>query len=219
MDPVLQGRDPGLWHVEVPSVIRQFFGGLGKHVIYFAGYGELGYEDEGCAKRIAYRVLAEWLPSKVVVHAGTLLRVGGLSGIAEVYAVARELGIVTTGIHPSVAQEFGQTHHVSPYCDHVFFVHDKTWGGLLPESRLPSPTLQLHLDVSHEVVAIGGGKHAAGELEAFVSRGKRVRFYPADMHHATTRQWSQSTGAGIQDMRGAAHLLWAAMGESTDDSS
>lgn len=208
MDAGLQGKDPRLWPVEEASVIRQFFGKLGKHVIYFAGYGELGYEEVGRVQRIAHQVLGQWKPSNVVVHTGTLLRVGGYNGIADIYAVARELGIETTGVHSSVAHAFADTHQVSPYCDHVFFVADETWGGLLAEGEHPSPTLRVHLDVSDELVVIGGGKHAAGELKAFVSSGKPVRFYSADMNHAITRQWSDGAGANIQDMRGAAHLLW-----------
>ena len=163
---------------------------------------------------IAREVLGEWPASEVVVHTGTLLRVGGHDGIAEVYASARELGIETTGIHPSVALGFAETHRVSPYCDHVFFVEDETWGGLLPDGVSPSRTLGLHLEVSDELVIIGGGKHAAGELKAFKESGKRVRFYPADMNHLTTRAWSESAGAEIRDLRGAAHLLWLAIEET-----
>lgn len=212
MEAGLQDRDPQLWRVERASVVRQFFKELGKRVVYFAGYGELGYEDEERVRRIAHRVLSEWAPSELVAHTGTLLRTGGHDGIAEVYKVALELGIETTGIHPSVAMNFAETHRVSPFCDHVFFVEDETWGGLLTDSERPSKTLRLHLDVSDELVVIGGGHHAAGELQAFLSGGKQVRFYPADMNHATTRQWSESAGVQIQDMRGAAHLLWTSIG-------
>lgn len=146
--------------------------------------------------------------ASLVVHAGTLLRDGGLDGIAEVYAVARELGIETTGIHPSVAWRFAHTHRVSPFCDHVFFVEDLTWGGLLPASGFPSPCLEMHLSVSDEMIMIGGGKHAADELRAFIASGKPVCFVPADMNHAVTRGWSTNAGITIDDFRGAAHEAW-----------
>jgi hypothetical protein len=55
---------------------------------------------------------------------------------------------------------------------------------------------------------IGGGKHAADELKAFVANGKQVRFFPAEMNHATARRWTQSAGTEIQDLRGAAYCLW-----------
>jgi hypothetical protein len=204
----LQGRDPRQWCVETAAAIRAVFARLEKHVIYFAGYGELGYEQEGCVRRVAAQVLADWPASSLLVHSGTLLRVGGQDGIAEIYALARELGIETSGIHPSVAMGFSDTHRVSPYCDHVFFVEDETWGGFLPDSMIPSPTLQLHLEVSHEVVVIGGGKHAADELRAFVSNGKQVRYFPAEMNHSSTREWCRRDGREIRDLRGAAHAAW-----------
>lgn len=203
-----QDKDPRGWRIQPAAEIERFFGARGKHVIYFAGYGELGYEEKPCVRRVALQVLADWPPAKVIVHAGTMLRRDGHDGIAEIYAVARELGIETTGIHPSAAFEFAETHRVSPHCDHVFFVADHTWGGFLPDGARLSATLQLHLAVSHEMVAIGGGKHAAEELRAFVEHGKPVRFFPADMHHAASRQWAAGAGVRLDDPRGAAHLVW-----------
>lgn len=203
-----QDHDPRGWSILPAAEIARFFGGRGKHVIYFAGYGELGYEEGQCVRRVALQVLADWPPAAVIVHTGTLLRRGGHDGIAEIYAVARELGIETTGIHPSVAFDFAETHRVSPHCDHVFFIADETWGGFLPNGTNLSATLQLHLAVSHEMVVIGGGKHAADELKAFVVHGKAVRFFPADMHHAASRCWAACAGVTLDDPRGAAHLVW-----------
>lgn len=204
----LKGRDPRLWQVTRASSIKQFFNLLGKSAIYFAGYGELGYEEEGAVRRIAHEVLKSLPPSNVVVHAGTLLRLGGQHGIAEVYTLAKEFGIETTGIHPSVAMNFADTHRVSPHCDHVFFIEDDTWGGFPTGDDIPSPTLSLHLDVSDELVMIGGGRHAAHELKAFISKGKPVRFFPADSNHRVTRQWFEHAGIKMQDLRGEAHLFW-----------
>jgi hypothetical protein len=203
-----RGRDPNLWPLVCDASVRSFFANSGKHVIYFAGYGELGYEREGRVRQVALAVLSDWLPSEVLVHAGTLLREGGHDGIAEIYAIARALGIETSGIHPSVARTLSDTHRVSPYCDHVFFVQDETWGGLLEETDRPSPVLQLHLDVAHEMVLIGGGKHAADELRAFGSLGRQARYFPADMNHAVTRDWCERAGVAISDLRGAAHGVW-----------
>lgn len=159
-------------------------------------------------RAITHIVLADWTPADVVVHSGTLLRVGGHAGIAEVYSVARALGFTTTGIHPSVAMEFAETHRVSPDCDYPFFVEDATWGGLLSGTQELSPTLRVHLEVSDELVVIGGGKHAADELTAFTARGVKTRYFPAEMNHATTREWSERAGADIRDLRGAAHGAW-----------
>jgi hypothetical protein len=188
-------------------MIRRFFASRQKRVLYFAGYGELGYEDETRLRTIVREVLGAWNPQEVLVHAGTLLRMGGHDGVAEVYALARDMGIETSGIHPSVAMNFAETHRVSPFCDHVFFVEDATWGGFLDGGQEPSPTLRLHLEVSDEAIVIGGGKHAADELRAFSAFGKPLRYFPAEMNHTFVRSWTKHAGVAIPDMRGAA--LWA----------
>lgn len=203
-----QGRDPRLWKVQEASSILRFIKSLHKRVIYFAGYGELGYEEEGVVRSVALHVLSEWPADEVLVHSGTLMRLGGQDGIAEVYRVARELGIETTGIHPSISMEFADTHRVSPDCDHVFFVEDKTWGGFLDGCGQLSPTLELHLKVSDELVVIGGGKHAADELQAFLDSGKPVRYFPAEMNYATTLQWTKGAGVTMADFQGAARSVW-----------
>lgn len=202
------GRDPRAWRIESAAAIRAFFAGRGKQVVYFAGYGELGYEEEGCVRRVATGILAGRPAAGLLVLGGTLLRAGGNDGIAEIYAVAKGLGVVTAGVHPSVAMQFADTHRVSPHCDHVFFVDDATWGGFLEGTSRPSPTLQLHLAIADEAVFIGGGKHAADELRAFAAAGKPVRYVPADMNHAATREWCRRDGADIRDFRGAAHAAW-----------
>ncbi|HXM56681.1 MAG TPA: hypothetical protein VOB72_14890 [Candidatus Dormibacteraeota bacterium] len=203
-----RGHDPRHWTVESAATIRGFFAARSRHVVYFAGYGELGYEQEERVRSVANDVLSNWTAASVLVHAGTLLRVGGHDGIAQVYSIARTLGMETTGIYPSVAMSCGDTHRVSPCCDHVFFVEDVTWGGFLEATDVPSPTLRLHLDVSDEIVVIGGGKHAADELRAFASFGKPVRYFPAEMNHTKTLEWSRVAGVRVTDLRGAAHAVW-----------
>ena len=210
MAEILQGRDPREWGITDVQEVKQFFDCLGKHVIYFGGYGELGYESKEYVRGIIVDILERREPGRVVVHTGTLLRLGGHAGIADVYSIAHELGIETTGIYPSVAMNFGDTHQVSPDCDHPFFIEDKSWGGFIDSDRQASPTLKLHLAVSNELIMIGGGQHAADELEAFLCAKKKVKFFPAEMHHETSRQWSEAAGADIRDMRGAAHQLWLA---------
>ncbi len=211
----MQGRDPRIWPVSDARAIARFFQALHKHVIYFSGYGELGYEHANIVRDVALAVFSEHEPDNLIALTGTLLRVGGHGGIAEVYDVARELGIRTAGIHPSVARRFAETHRVSPSCDDVFFVEDESWGGYLTALGEPSPTLRVHLDVADELVAVGGGKHAADELRAFFLRGTGVRYFPADMNHATTRAWSRRAGADIRDFRGAAYDAWRALGGVT----
>jgi hypothetical protein len=187
--------------------IQRFFGGRGKHVIAFAGFGELGYQDPTIVDRVVRSVLAAWEPHQVLVTSGTLCRANGHDGIAAVYAIAHGLGFGTAGIHPSVALSFAETHYVSAACEHVFWVEDSTWGGYIGGTDL-SPTLRAVLAVADELVVIGGGKHAADELEAFCSRGKRVRYFAAEMNHQFTNGWCARSGVRITDYRGAAHTAW-----------
>ena len=105
----LRGRDPNEWPVVSPASVLDFFGRSEKYVIYFAGYGELGYEDSECVRRITLKILRDFAVKSVMVLCGTLLRIDGLDGIAEVYVIAKELGFETAGIHPSVAMRFGDT--------------------------------------------------------------------------------------------------------------
>ena len=203
----VQGLDPCRWRVSDPETIRRFFARQAKHVVYFGGYGELGYEKAGIVREVALDVLRRWSPDDLIVLTGTLLRVGGHDGIAEVYQVAKEIGIRSAGIHPSVAQRFAATHRVSPLCDDVFFVDDETWGGFDGAGGI-SPTLQTHLDVADELVVIGGGKHAADELRAFVERGRRVRYFAAEMNRASTVAWFTRVGIAVPDLRGAANGVW-----------
>jgi hypothetical protein len=187
--------------------IRRFFAGRRKHVIAFAGFGELGYEDPGIVDRVVRGVLEPWKRDQVLVTSGTLRRANGHDGIAEVYEIAQRLGFETAGIHPSVALDFAETHYVSAACEHVFWVDDPSWGGYSGNKDL-SPTLRAVLDVADELVVIGGGKHAADELEAFLAHGKKVRYFAAEMNHEFTDGWCHRSGVRITDYRGAAHSVW-----------
>lgn len=210
-----QGRDPREWAVADAAAIEQFFASRAKHVLYFAGYGELGYEQIEEFRNVARTVLNERPAHTVLVHAGTLLRLGGHDGIAEIYRLAKEIGMETSGIHPSIAMDFAETHRVSPWCDHVFFVEDRTWGGFVDGTNRLSPTLRLHLTVSDEMVVIGGGKHAADELRAFAGAGKQVRYFPAEMNYSFTRDWAARAGVSLEDMRGAALEAWQSLRSSS----
>ena len=208
MRPGAAPQGSGSHRLSSTGEIRRFFESRDKHVISFAGFGELGYEEDGIVERIVGEVVAPWQPEQLIANCGTLLRVGGEDGIARVYRVARSLGIETTGIHPGIALEFAATHRVSPDEDTAFFVADATWGGLLADGRLPSPTLAMILEVSDELVVIGGGKHAADELRTFWQRGKPVRYFPAEMNRRATREWCARAGVEITDLRGAAYDVW-----------
>jgi hypothetical protein len=198
------------------SEIRRYFAQERKRVISFAGFAELGYEDPTVVARVAQEVLDPHRPEDIVVNSGTLLRVGGENGIAEIYELAKERGIATTGIHPSVALSFADTHRVSPCVDRAFFVVDETWGGLLPSGK-PSATLAVILDVTDELIVVGGGKHAADELLAFSKNRKAVRYFPARMNRRATEDWCRRSGARIAGFDGAAFDVWSGIAANSHE--
>ena len=188
--------------------IFRFFELKGKYVLSFAGFGELGYQDIAYVEGVIRDELSRWKPDEILVNSGTLLRVGGQEGIAVVYRLAKELGIETCGIHPGISLQWADTHPVSAFADHVYFVEDGTWGGYIDDQFEPSPTLKVLLQVTDELIVIGGGKHAADELAAFLQNGKCVKYFPAQMNHQVTLDWCAKSGVDIPDLNGAAHKLW-----------
>lgn len=181
--------------------------GLGKRVVTFLGFGELGYEHPGEFRAAVRGELSRHDPAHVIVNTGTLITRGFHAGVAEVYPIAQQLGFTTSGIHPSVALNEPARHQLPAGVDHVYFVRDDTWGGYLPDRRR-SPTLETLLRVTHEVAVIGGGKHTAEEMLEFLRCGTPVRFYPADMHHRMAIQWYAARGEPVPDFRGDAYACW-----------
>jgi hypothetical protein len=97
---------------------------------------------------------------------------------------------------------------LSPYVDHVFYVEDATWGGLLKGRRL-SPTSEAIVENSDIIVGIGGGEIARDELIAARRLGKKVRFIPADMDHQKARESARKKGVPEPaDFRGAAQAAF-----------
>jgi hypothetical protein len=181
-----------------------------KRVLTFLGFGELGYEDERALVTLIETELAGYSPADTVVNTGTLITLGFRRGIADVYPVTKQMMFNTIGISPSIALHSPKRHALSAFVDEPLFIADDTWGGLLPSTGEPSQTLSALLSASDEVVAIGGGKHTAQELLAFLSNKTPVRFHALDMHHSTTRDWVERSHAHVSDFRGAAYHAWQA---------
>ena len=191
-----------------PNEVIQFFSLQNKDVFSFAGFGELGYEKKERVEKIILDILESIDPFQSIVNSGTLLRKEGEEGIAMVYRLAKSKGFMTTGIHPSIALDFSETHPISPFCDFSFYVEDDTWGGYLNDRFDPSPTLNVLLQVTHDMIVIGGGKHAADELSAFIKNQKKVRYFPAEMNQGATSEWCERARINPLDLKGAAHTVW-----------
>src|SRR6266850_7517531 len=131
-----------------PHDIEAIFAGFGRRVVTFAGFGELGYEDESAFARIVHAELDQLDPASSIVNTGTLLTRGFRAGIVAVYPLARARGFITTGLHPSIALACARDHALSPDVEHPYFVEDSTWGGFLPGTSMPSSTLSTLLAIS-----------------------------------------------------------------------
>lgn len=178
--------------------IGRFFAAQGLRVLSFLGYSDSGYEDPAAMLAHAARVLEAVDPRDTLVNIGATP-----GGIGAVYELARARGFMTTGIVSTQARDAGVP--LSPFVEHVFFVADASWGGLLPGSARLSPTSQAIVEHSEVLVAIGGGAVARDELEGALCAGKAVRFIAAEMNHAAALAAAARKGLPApSDFRGAA---------------
>jgi hypothetical protein len=174
-----------------------------KQVLTFAGFSGAGYEDPEAVLRIAARVLQQERPARTLINIGATAE-----GIGQVYALAHERGFTTMGIVSSLARDSKAT--LSPCVDHVFFVADTQWGGLVPGTRRLSPTSAANVAVSRQMVVIGGGDIARDEALAARRKGTPVRFHPADMHHQAAREKAAKDGQPMPTaFSGPAHAALA----------
>jgi hypothetical protein len=185
--------------VASPAEIQAYFRSTGKQVTTFVGYSGTGYEDPAAMLAQAERVLEALDPDKTLVNIGATP-----DGIGAVYELAKRRGFATTGIVSTQAKEHGVA--LSPFVDRVFFVEDAAWGGLVEGTDRLTPTSAAMVDVSDEVVGIGGGEAARAELLGAKRAGRRVRFFPADMNHEKARADARKKRLPAPtDFRGAAH--------------
>ena len=186
--------------------VRAFVKRKKMKVLTFAGYSGAQYQDPTAMLEHASRVLEGQDRSRVMINIGATSE-----GIGAVYEVAKRQGFTTIGIVSTLARD--EKVPLSPCVDHVFFIKDGTWGGLLPGSTRLSPTSAAIVSNSSSFVAIGGGDIARDEALAARSAGKPVTFIPADMNHQIARERAQRRGLPEPaDLRGSAHV---ALGKGT----
>lgn len=193
---------PPTEHREASSAaIEAFVEGRKMAVLTFAGYSGALYENPAAMLEHAARVLDAHTPQRTLVNIGATAE-----GIGAVYELAKARGFTTMGIVSVLARN--ENVPLSPCVDHVFFVSDTTWGGLMPGSTTKlSPTSAAIVAHSSSFVGIGGGDVARDELAAARRAGKPVTFIPADMSHQVARDKAKQRGAPEPtDFRGTAAM-------------
>jgi len=174
--------------------------GSGQRVVAFLGFSGTGYEDPAAVERVLREQLARFAPRSTTICAGATAE-----GIGMVYPIAQRKGFRTIGIVSSRAEKEGVA--MSDDVEVVYVVQDDTWGGR-QGTRL-SPTSEVMVEASDEMIAIGGGAIARDELDEARRRGKPVAFFPAEMNHAlATEKARKSDSPPPTDFRGEAHALF-----------
>lgn len=190
---------PQLVKVATTSEIRAFVRGKDMKVLTFVGYSGAGYQNSSAMLESVRRTLSRHDPARTIVNVGATSQ-----GIGAAYQLAKDKGFATMGIVSVLARD--EKVPLSPCVDFVFYVQDRSWGGLTPGGAELSPTSSAIVSVSSTIVGIGGGDIARDEMLAARREGKSVTFIPADMNHRIAREKaSKSNTPPPTDFRGAAH--------------
>lgn len=199
--PALNNKNKIVGWKMTPVETQVFFRSLGKTVVTFFGYS-VDYADEDSMLAIARNVLSKYSPQRVLINIGATA-----GGIGAVYPLAKRMGFITTGIVSSLAAE--HMEYISSEVDHICFVADMQWGGILPESNELSPTSQAMVSCSDILIAIGGGEVTRDELIAGREAAKPIHFYAAEINHEYLIEQARKMNLAVpESFWGAAHEVF-----------
>ncbi len=194
--------------VATPDAVKAFFAGQGKTVLVFTGYSGSGYQDESGMLSEAAEILDRFDPDSTIVSIGATV-----DGIGAVYELAKTRGYTTAGIVSTQARQYDA--EISPHADHVFFIEDATWGGLLEGSDELSPTSRAMVEAGDVFVGIGGGAVSRDELVAALQLGKQVEIIAAEMNHQKALDKAERKGQPPPtDFLGPVHAHFARVAEA-----
>ncbi len=161
----------------VKEVIKEIYR-LGKKILLFSGYSELGYENPKVFDAVVREKLSKLDPAEYAVCIGATEE-----GIGKAYGVAKEMGFETIGIVSTLA--LSSIGHFSKDCDRIYIVNDDQWGGYIPGTDHAAPTTRAFLESADILCAIGGGLNTAALLEIATIQypDLKISFTPADMDH------------------------------------
>jgi hypothetical protein len=164
-----------------PGEVRAFFAAKRMTVLTLLGYSGAEYEDKAGMLEQVRRLFEQFEPGTTIVNIGATS-----SGIGVAYEIAKREGFTTSGIVSTQAKESGAV--LSSWVDIVFYVGDRTWGGLVEGTKQLAPTSVAIVEASDRLFAIGGGRIARDEFMAAMSLGKPTHFTPADMNHMRAKE-------------------------------
>jgi hypothetical protein len=171
-----------------------------KKVVTLIGFSGAEYENKEGMLKLVEALLKKFKPDQTIINIGATP-----DGIGAAYDLAKKMGFTTTGIVSTEAKAYKGS--ITAAVDHVYFVKDKTWGGMNAETKQLNPTSQAMIDSSDEVIAIGGGDVGRDEISAARNLGKNVLFVGADMNIKKAKEKAAKKNQPEPiDFRGTAEL-------------
>lgn len=184
-----------------PEQAIAFFKTQNKTVLTFYGYA-VDYQNASEPRKTVREILLQYAPNTTLVNYGATR-----AGMGAVYEVAKVMGFTTTGIVSTLALEFPD--QISPDVDHICFIADTTWGGILPDSNELAPTSKAMIACSDILIAVGGGEISRDELIAAREQGKPIQYYPAEVNHDWVLENARNKGQPPPDsFWGAVHEVF-----------
>jgi len=190
------------------DAVKSFFAEQDKTVLVFTGYSGSGYQDEPGMLSEAAKILDRFDPDSTIVNIGATV-----DGIGAVYELAKTRGFTTSGIVSTQARQYDV--EISPHADHIFFIEDTTWGGLLEGTEELSPTSRAIVESGDVFVGIGGGAISRDELMAAQQLRKQVEIIAAEMSHQKAIDKAERKGLPRPtDFLGPVHAHFAGLSEA-----
>lgn len=196
---MVERKNPRIVHANDADAAINEIRGLCRRVVTFLGFSAGGYEDPAAVERLLSSLLDGFDPGSTIICSGATV-----VGIGVIYPLAAARGFTTIGIVSSMAEV--EKAQLSDDVDIIFVIADNTWGGYIDGTQTLSPTSNVMVEASDELICIGGGPIARDEYRAAEMLNKPVRYEPADMDHAAALEKARRKGAPEpSDFKGPVH--------------
>ncbi len=160
-----------------PYDVERYVSSVGKRVLTICGNSGTSYEKYFLMLEKVKSILRRYSRYEYIINIGATSQ-----GIGGVYKIAKEMGFETMGIVSSELFRYPPAM-ISYYCDSVFFIPEMidSWGGYVEGTNNLTPTSETIINVSSELICIGGGVVASAELEQAILRKIKTSYIRATM--------------------------------------